>query len=276
MEQNKNKKILKKSILGIICAIVVIAISFVIYEIATRHNTYYIGEKNLQIPIFVYHNLVEDESQIEYDYMESTVDTFEKQITGLMKLGYVPISYEDLVKYKNGEIAIPKWSCLITFDDGYENVYKYAFEIAKKYNIPITSFAIDDQVGYDSCYTWEQAKEMHDSGLVSIYSHGLSHIKYNEVSTEQLVSDIETAHKHLCGELEDENLLKVFTYPYGLYTGEDLGALEKAGFIQNLTDNKINRSKNLNLSALHRCYPLNDSLFKILIKIQYRSLKYRD
>ena len=276
MEQNKNKKILKKSILGIICAIVVIAISFVIYEIATRHNTYYIGEKNLQIPIFVYHNLVEDESQIEYDYMESTVDTFEKQITGLMKLGYVPISYEDLVKYKNGEIAIPKWSCLITFDDGYENVYKYAFEIAKKYNIPITSFAIDDQVGYDSCYTWEQAKEMHDSGLVSIYSHGLSHIKYNEISTEQLVSDIETAHKHLCEELEDENLLKVFTYPYGLYTGEDLGALEKAGFIQNLTDNKINRSKNLNLSALHRCYPLNDSLFKILIKIQYRSLKYRD
>ena len=29
-----------------------------------------------------------------------------KQITGLMKLGYVPISYEDLVEYKQGVIDV--------------------------------------------------------------------------------------------------------------------------------------------------------------------------
>lgn len=274
MKETNRKISLKKAILIVLGIIIILIASFVIYEIATRNNTYYIGEKNLQIPIFVYHHLVEDESQIEYDYMESTVETFEKQITGLMKLGYKPISYEDLIKYKNGEIAIPKWSFLITFDDGYDDIYKYAFEIAKKYNIPMTSFAVDDQVGFDNCYGWEQAKEMHDSGLMSIYSHGRTHIEYDKVPTETLIEDAEIAYNHLCTELNDNNLLKIFTYPYGLWNNEGIDALRERGFVQNLTDNMVNQSNKLDLSKLHRCYPLNDSLLKILIKIQYRSLRY--
>ena len=128
----KNNKILKRTLLSIISIIIVAIITFVIYEVATVHNTYYRSEKTLQIPIFVYHDLVEDESQIEFDYMQTTAKRFEEQITGLMNLGYVPISYQDLVDYYNGEKAISKWSFLITFDDGYTGVYKYAYEIAKK------------------------------------------------------------------------------------------------------------------------------------------------
>ena len=55
----------KKVILSIILLIIVAIAGFIIYEIATVNNTYYIGEKNLQIPVFVYHDIVEDESQIE-------------------------------------------------------------------------------------------------------------------------------------------------------------------------------------------------------------------
>lgn len=269
-ENNKTKKVL----IAILIAIVVAVVSFVSYEIATVNNTYYISQKNLQIPIFVYHDLVENESEIEYDYMQTTVDKFEKQITGLMKLGYKPITYEDLVQYKNGEKQIPKWSFLITFDDGYTGVYKYAFEIAKKYNIPMTSFAIDDCVGSDGYYTWEQAKEMKDSGLMSIYSHGLTHAKYDLETKEDLVNQTEQAYENLKINLQDENLLKVFTYPYGLYTEEERAALKEAGFIQNLTDNEINTSKKLDLAGLHRSYPLNDSVLKILLKIQYRVIRY--
>ena len=38
--------------------------------------------------------------------------------------------------------------------------------------------------------------------------------------------------------------------------------------------NKINKSKDLNLYGLHRCYPLSDSLFKMELKIIYRSIRY--
>lgn len=281
-ENIKNKKIEKKSkgrakrvLLYLVLLVIIGVISFIVYEVTTINNTYYIGEKNLQIPILVYHDIVADESQVEFDYMQTTVDVFEKQITGLMKLGYKPISYKDLIEYKNGNKAIPKWSFLITFDDGYSGVYKYAYEIAKKYNIPMTSFAINGKVGEGGYYNWDEAKDMHNSGLMSIYLHGFEHKKYNESTVEELVTETNSAYKNLQDKLEDAEILKVFTYPYGLCTDEQRKSLEELGYVQNLTDNKINNSKTLDLSGLHRTYPLDDSTLKILLKIQYRALKYK-
>lgn len=265
----------KKALLYLLLIIIIAMVGFIIYEIATVNNTYYMGEKNLQIPIFVYHDIVEDESQVEYDYMQTTAETFEKQITGLMKLGYKPISYQDLLDYKNGEKAIPKWSFLITFDDGYDGVYKYAYEIAKKYNIPMASFEITDTIGIDGYYTWEQARQMHDSGLMSIYLHGYTHAEYNTKSPEELLEETNMAYENLQKELGDTEILKVFTYPYGLYTEGERDTLYKAGYIQNLTDNRINTSNKLDLSGLHRSYPLDDSVFKILLKIHYRTIRYQ-
>ena len=275
-EKNEKKRVntAKKIILSVLLILILAIISFLIYEIATVNKTYYIGEKNLQIPVFVYHDIVEDESQIEYDYMQTTAKQFEKQITGLMKLGYKPISYEDLVAYKNGEKAIPKWSFLITFDDGYTGVYKYAFEIAKKYNIPMTSFEISDTVGIPGYYTWDEAREMKESGLMSIYLHGYTHIEYDKETPERVLSDTNKAQEDLQNQLGDNNILKVFTYPYGLSTNEERSLLWQAGYIQYLTDNRINLSDRLDLSGLHRSYPLNNSVLKILLKIQYRVLRY--
>lgn len=273
---NKENRIkTKKALLYLLLFCIIAIISFIIYELVTVNNTYYIWEKNLQIPIFVYHDIVEDESKMEYDYMQTTVDTFERQITGLMKLGYKPISYEDLVAYKDGKKAIPKWSFLITFDDGYTGVYKYAYEIAKKYNIPMTSFEINDKVGSEGYYTWSEAKEMHDSGLISIYLHGYTHARYNDKSSEELLLDTNMAYENLQNELKDKDILKVFTFPYGLCTTEGREALKQAGYIQNLTDNKINTSNRLDLAGLHRSYPLNDSVLKIILKIHYRTIKYK-
>ena len=268
-------KLWKKIVITILIFMLLAIIAFVTYEKATVNNTYYIGEKNLQIPVFVYHDIVGDESQIQYDYMQTTVKQFEKQMTGLMKLGYKPISYEDLVAYKNGEKAIPKWSFLVTFDDGYTGVYKYAFEIAKKYNIPMTSFEISDTVGTNGYYTWEQAKEMKESGLMSIYLHGYTHTQYDKETPERLLSDTNKAQEDLENNLEDNNILKVFTYPYGLYTNAERDTLWQAGYVQNLTDNRINLSDKLDLSGLHRSYPLNNSVLKILLKIQYRVIRYK-
>ena len=275
-EKNEKKRVstAKKIILSVLLILILAIISFLIYEIATVNKTYYIGEKNLQIPVFVYHDIVEDESQIEYDYMQTTAKQFEKQITGLMKLGYKPISYEDLVAYKNGEKAIPMWSFLLTFDDGYTCVYKYAFEIAKKYNIPMTSFEISDTVGIPGYYTWDEAREMKESGLMSIYLHGYTHIEYDKETPERVLSDTNKAQEDLQNQLGDNNILKVFTYPYGLSTNEERSLLWQAGYIQNLTDNRINLSDRLDLSGLHRSYPLNNSVLKILLKIQYRVLRY--
>lgn len=68
----------KNKIIIVIISIIFITITgCTIYEIITRDNKYYINEKKLEIPIFVYHNIVDDESQVYYDYMQTTKEIFE-------------------------------------------------------------------------------------------------------------------------------------------------------------------------------------------------------
>lgn len=272
MENKIIKKILL--VLLILFSIVFLSIvSLIIYDRATVNNQYSITESNIDIPIFVYHNIVENESQIEYDYMQTPKDIFEKQIKGLQDLGYHFITYQDLQKFKNNEIKLYKKSCILTFDDGCEGVYKNAYPIAKKYNIPFTMFVITNNMCEPGVINWEQAKEMQDSGLVTIASHSINHPEFTSLSLEEALKNVNKSYEIIESKLGKQDL-KIFTYPYGLYKEEQIVELEKQGYIQNLTDNKINKSKKLDLSRLHRCYPLEDSVFKIIFKIFYRSIRY--
>lgn len=269
-----NKKNSIKKIIIIISSIILISIlSLIVYDRATINNEYYIGETNLHIPIFVYHDIVNNKSEVYFDYMQTTSNIFEEQLNGLKNAGYHFITYEDLVQYKEGSKKLYKKSCILTFDDGYKGVYENAYPIAQKYEIPFTMFVITENMNTPECITWEQAKEMKASGMVKIASHSIDHPKFTNLSTEEAVKNVNVSYKII-----DENLgiddIKVFTYPYGLHTEEQLQALKEQGYIQNLTDNKINKSNNLNLYGLHRDYPLNDSIYKILLKIMYRSIRY--
>lgn len=268
----KNKNI-KKIILILISLILVSIISLIIYDRITINNQYNIEEANLEIPVFVYHDIVNNESEIEYDYMQTTKERFEEQIKGLQDYGYHFITYDELQKYKNHEIKLSKKSCLLTFDDGFKGVYENAFPIAKKYNIPFTIFIIINNMDTPGYLTWNQTEEMDKSGIVTVASHSMNHDDFSLKDVENAVNDVEQTYNVIEEKLGKQKQ-KIFTYPYGLYTEEEIVELEKRGYIQNLTDNKINKSKNIDMARLHRSYPLGDSSLKVLMKVFYRSIKY--
>ena len=275
----KNKKIankysiLLKIIISILTIIILLGISIYTYDRLTVNNEYLISEKNLEIPIFLYHHIVKEESEIQYDYMQTTEKTFEEQIRGLENLGYHFISYQDLIDYNNGQKKLYKKSCVLTFDDGCKDIYTNAYPILQKYNIPFTMFVVTNAVGADGCASWEELKEMQDSGLALIASHSTNHTEFNKLSVEETLENVDSSYKALEENLGEQKT-KIFTYPYGLYSQEQLEPLKEEGYVINLTDNKINKSKDLNLYGLHRCYPLSDSLFKMELKIIYRSIRY--
>ena len=166
-----------------------------------------------------------------------------------------------------------KKSCIVTFDDGLEGVYKNAYPIAQKYNIPFTMFVIINSMENEGCITWNEAKEMQDSGLVTIASHSMDHPEFTKLPVNEAVENVNNSYKSIEDNLGNQTI-KIFTYPYGLNTEEQRIALKENGYIQNLTDNKINKSKQLDLYGLHRCYPLSDSIYKMILKIYYRSIRY--
>ncbi|MCR5146675.1 MAG: polysaccharide deacetylase family protein [Clostridia bacterium] len=233
---------------------------------ADKTKKYYKNEKNIKIPILLYHQITTEKSNRNDYYLCTTSKQFEKQISGLQKLGYTFITYDDLIKYNNNELALPEYVAIITFDDGYLNNYENAYPIIQKYNIPINIFVIDNCVGSDGYFSWEQAREMDKSGLVYIYSHGKTHIPYGEESAEIVKDYISYAHSNLEKEL-GHSVTKVFAYPYGSCSNISISALAELGFVQNLLGERCNTSETLDLSGLGRIYVKQNYNVESILKL---------
>lgn len=274
--KSKNKADIKKVIKNVIkngLSILSLPFTYLYMKIGSNKK-YYINEKNLKIPIFVYHNIVENNNEIIHDYMQTTIKTFKSQMQGLKKFGYHYISYDDLIDYKNGKKKLYKNSALVTFDDGYNNIYKKVFPFIQKENIPIASYIIIDNMEDENVLTWENTKLLDNSPLVTIASHSMDHADFSILDTNDAIKNIEKSYEIIEKHLGKKDT-KIFTYPGGMYKEETISALAEKGYIQNLTDNKINKSNALNLNALSRCYPLNDITPLIILKIIYRSIRYK-
>ena len=103
-------------------------------------------------------------------------EQFMKHIKELLKPKYDVISIEKALTAINYVEQIEDRSVVITIDDAYSSVYKYAWPIFKKYNLPFTLFISTDVIdnktpGY---MNWEQIRILRDHG-VTIWSQTKSH-----------------------------------------------------------------------------------------------------
>lgn len=211
------------------------------------------NEKDIKIPILIYHAFFTPELEDDVYNLSCTQDRFEDTITTLLDDGYMFITLEDLYKYNNGEIGLPEKVIIITMDDGWLGNYTEAFPILKKYNVPATIFIVNNLVGTEDYFSWEQAKEMYDSGLVKIHCHGYKHIDYANVGKETLISDYTKSHKEIEEHL-GEKQQKIMAYPAGSSSDSSIKALKEIGFeIQVQTKyGTVNKSRDLDLTGLGR------------------------
>lgn len=135
-------------------------------------------EYTAQVPVLMYHHISEEGN----DSTELSPEAFEAQIAALAEAGYTSVFPEDLATYVREGKELPEKPIVITFDDGYLSNYEYAYPILKKYGMVATIFVIGSTVGDTEHYkdtdypitphfSYEQAKEMVDSGVISIQSH---------------------------------------------------------------------------------------------------------
>lgn len=214
---------------------------------------YKIGEKNLKLPILIYHGFSTPLPEGDVYKLMCTKDNFEGQITTLKDAGFTFITLEDLYKYKKGYIGLPEKTVAITMDDGWLGNYTEAFDIIKKYNVPATIFIVENLVGTEGYFSWEQAKEMYDSGLVKIHVHGRKHISATGYSKEKLIEDYNHTHE-LIEEKLGAKVQKIMAYPAGDSSADTIKWLKEAGFeVQVQTKyGTVNKSNSLDLTGLGR------------------------
>ncbi|MBR3163268.1 MAG: polysaccharide deacetylase family protein [Clostridia bacterium] len=215
--------------------------------------TYKIGEKNLKLPILIYHGFSTPLPEGDIYKLMCTKDNFEGQILTLKDAGFTFITLEDLYKYKNGKIGLPEKTVAITMDDGWEGNYTEAFDLIKKHNVPATIFIVENLVGTQGYFTWEQAKEMYDSGLVKIHVHGRKHVSATGYSKEKLIEDYNHTHQMIEEKL-GAKVQKIMAYPAGDSSTNTIKWLKEAGFeVQVQTKyGTVNKSNTLDLTGLGR------------------------
>jgi len=168
-------------------------------------------------PILAYHMI---EPQFQYALAISD-KTFEKQMKFFKERHYNLVTLEQLAILIREHKKIPPRTVSITFDDGYQDNYTYAFPVLKKYGIPATIFLIYDEVGRSANdrLSWEMIKEMQSSGLITFGSHTLGpEPLINFKSKEEIKRQIFESKRLLEEKLG--RTVNFFSYPEGFFTPE--------------------------------------------------------
>ncbi len=196
--------------------------------------------RSLKLPILMYHHIGEpppNPGKIREDLTVSP-ENFQQQVQWLKDHGYQSIKFSELYQYSLGQISLPKKPVIISFDDGYQDVFDNAIPVLRQAGMT-GSFAIITQYpathsGTNFYANWDEIKAAQDLGM-EIVSHTQDHFdgKNPKYSAAFIANN-------LAGSVSDIKDHLGFTthtliYPYGRYTPQYLELAKKAGFTLGIT-----------------------------------------
>nr|QGT51013.1 hypothetical protein Firmicute1046_0890 [uncultured Firmicutes bacterium] len=222
------RSILRLGVMSLVCAMLICGAAAGVWAAN-------ISAADVKVPILMYHHI-----NPRYDEGNSsanlTPEEFRLHMMTLQTKNYHAISLQDYYDHVVNGTALPENPIVITFDDGYSSNYEEAFPILKELNIPATIFVVTDTVGETPAggkvnyahFTWAQAREMQESGLIDIQSHSGTHCKMAETSVDQMQRELRRS-KYLI-EKNVGKTCDMFAYPFGSYNAQTKQAARQAGY----------------------------------------------
>jgi len=129
--------------------------------------------------------------------MDVSVEMFARQLEWLKKNGRI-VSLEKALAQADSPEAEKNF--VLTFDDGYEDMYRNAFPLLKEGSIPFTLYLTTRPIEEgeplapgDRPLSWEQVGEMVETGLVTVGSHTHSHPDLRLLSPPEVEGELATA-----------------------------------------------------------------------------------
>ncbi len=188
------------------------------------------------IPVLAYHQV-----DVEFELGVNSISprAFESQIRFIVEQGYTAITPNRLIQAITSYSALPRCSILITFDDGYESFYTYAYPILKRYGLTATVFMLAGYIGqfngWDVRRSFKRPKHLSSDQIQTLFkngigfgSHGLHHRFLTHCSRLEVKAELEESKSRL------ENLLQhpiqSFAYPYGSVDSETTDMVQSAGY----------------------------------------------
>lgn len=112
----------------------------------------------------------------------------------------------------------------VTFDDGWESVYKTAMPELQKYGIHTTQYVLSGTESYPGYMSWDQIKTVEKAGH-EVACHTVNHPDLTTLDSEDLSKQLNGCKDTLSGELGHPIL--DFASPYGSYNDQTITAIKK-------------------------------------------------
>lgn len=165
---------------------------------------------------------------------------FAVQMAWLARHGYTVLGMDAVLACLRGERPIPPRAVALTFDDGYENFYEYAWPELERHGFPATVYLIADMLGHPARWFAADGRDtpplmsaarircLHRNGI-GFGSHTAGHVKLAQQS-EAVIHDEVHRSKAV---LEDVLGAPVhhFCYPYGSHDLRVVNAVAAAGYL---------------------------------------------
>jgi peptidoglycan/xylan/chitin deacetylase (PgdA/CDA1 family) len=182
----------------------------------------------LNVPVLMYHHVQPNAEAQSKGQQALTVDNgaFDLQMGYLVNSGYSLISAQQLVDALVGHVGLPSKSIVVIFDDGYNDIYAYAYPILQKYHIVANVAVITGLVGGSNYLSWSQIEEMSHSGLAYMVNHTWSHYSVTQ-SSDKARYEISTAKQQLRDHTGQD--ISTFVYPFGAVNSSAIAALQQEG-----------------------------------------------
>lgn len=184
----------------------------------------------IKVPILIYHSVRPYYPGITKLVKEFTVppDIFDDQLKYLRDNGFTPVTLDGLVAYFNSGTALQQRPVIITLDDGWQNQFRYAFPILKKYNDPAVFYIYSSAIGKKHFLTWDEVKALVNANMI-IGGHTKTHPELPKITDQQVLNE-EIVNSKKIIEANIGKIINDFAYPFGEYNDHNVDVVMRAGY----------------------------------------------
>ena len=178
-----------------------------------------VGPGEVTAPILLYHHI---DPLINSPLYNVPPDQFAEQMKALADWGYTTITISELVRAITEGAQLPPRPIVITFDDGNDSVYQYAYPIMRQYGFVGVNYLVANRLQADGFMGAAELTELYKAGW-EVGSHSYTHIDLHLDHTAAF-DEIYYSRIDLAADLSQS--VNTFAYPFGSfddYLGDRVG-----------------------------------------------------
>lgn len=187
------------------------------------------GRGSVRVPILMYHYIrvnPDPGDRLGFNLSVTPAD-FARQMDWLAEHEYHPVDFDDLRGYLLGNQSLPAKPVILTFDDGYRDMYTTAYPTLRAHQFKGVSYVVSGFLNSPRYITVEMLLEM-DAGGIQIGAHTVSHADLTRVSAGNLHHEVFDSKAEL--EALVGHRVVDFCYPAGKFSDAVVRMVQGAGF----------------------------------------------